>query len=199
MRCPSSPRDDRHHRAGGENARNVASAPGEGGRKPYDRFYGVPVRFGSDRNSIIFPAAWLARQVHGANASELARLERELAAAAQDSPLPVETATRRALLFCIARGDISVRAVAAALGLHVRTLNRRLAAEGTSVFVLTQEIRYQVARDLLANTTLPMTEIAATLAYTQISAFTRAFRRWSGLGPSDWRRHSARRDREVKT
>ena len=74
------------------------------------------------------------------------------------------------------------------LGLQVRTLNRRLADEGTSVFELAQEVRYQVARDLLANTALPVTEIAATLAYANTAGFTRAFTRWSGHGPSAWRR-----------
>ena len=48
--------------------------------------------------------------------------------------------------------------------------------------------RYQVARDLLANTGLSVTEIAATLVYADTAAFTRAFRRWSGRSPSAWRR-----------
>jgi AraC-like DNA-binding protein len=70
-------------------------------------------------------------------------------------------------------------------------LNRRLAQEGTSVFELMKEVRFQIARDLLANTSLPITEIAATLLYANNGAFTRAFRLWSGKRPSDWRQRSA--------
>ncbi len=165
----------------------MVNAPA-GSRAPYDRYFATRVQFGSDRNAIAFARSWLARPVHGANPAALAALERELALTAQRNPLPLPVATRRALLACIARGTISVRAVAAVLGLQVRTLNRRLADEGTSVFELAQEVRYQVARDLLANTALPVTEIAATLAYANTAGFTRAFTRWSGHGPSAWRR-----------
>lgn len=166
----------------------------EGSRLPYDRFYGVPVRFGSDRDAIAFPASWLTRPVDGADAATLAALERELAAMAGRNQLPLPTATRRILIACIARGDLTVRAVAAASGLHPRTLNRRLAEAGTSVFALMAEVRYQIARDLLANSALPLTDIAATLVYADLGSFTRAFRRWSGTSPSDWRlKHAPRR------
>lgn len=157
-------------------------------RTAYDRYYGLPVRLGSDRNGIVFAASWLTRKVHGANAERLLLFERELAAISRRHPMPPALAARRALVACIARGDVSVRAVAAALGIQPRTLNRRLAAEGTSVFALTKEVRYQVARDLLANTTLSVTEIAATLVYGDSAAFTRAFRQWAGTPPQAWRR-----------
>ncbi|MFO1157973.1 MAG: AraC family transcriptional regulator [Reyranellaceae bacterium] len=158
-----------------------------GSRVPYDKFYGVPVQFGSNRNAIVFPAPWLGRRVHGADPDSLALLERELAVIADRNRLPPATATRRALLACIARGDVSVRAVAAASGLHPRALNRRLARERTSVFELLKLVRYQISRDLLENTSLPVTEIAATLGYASTGSFTRAFRLWSGMSPRDWR------------
>lgn len=156
-------------------------------RRPYDRFFGVRVQFDSDRNGIVFPAAWLKRRVHGASVATRSLLERELAVTAQRQLLPAATMARRSLIACIARGDMSVGAVAAAMGLHPRSLNRRLAQEGTSVFELAKEVRFQIARDLLANTSLPITEIAATLLYASTGAFTRAFRLWSGQSPSDWR------------
>jgi AraC-like DNA-binding protein len=158
------------------------------GRAVYDRFFGVHVRFDSDRNGIVFSSAWLGRRVHGASAATRELLERKLAAVAQRQSLSAATMTRRSLIACFARGRLSVRAVAAAMGLHPRTLNRRLELEGTSVFELAKEVRFQIARDLLANTSLPITEIAATLLYANSSAFTRAFRLWSRYSPSDWRR-----------
>ncbi|MCA0301243.1 MAG: AraC family transcriptional regulator, partial [Proteobacteria bacterium] len=82
-----------------------------GSRRPYDRFFGTRVQFGCDRNAIVFDRSWLTRPVHGANPATLAALERELAVIAQANPLPLPVATRRALLACLARGEISVRAV----------------------------------------------------------------------------------------
>jgi AraC-like DNA-binding protein len=168
-------------------------------REPYDRFFGVRVRFDSDRNAIVFPATWLGRPVHGANAAKRALLERELAVMAQRQPLPVAAMARRSVIACIARGHLSVAAVASALGLHPRMLNRRLAQEGTSVFELMKEVRFQIARDLLANTALPITEIAATLLYANNGAFTRAFRLWSGESPRDWRLGHGATPRDAAT
>jgi AraC-like DNA-binding protein len=48
-------------------------------------------------------------------------------------------------------------------------------------------VRYEIARQLLEGTRLPLAEIAATLGYSDPSAFTRAFRRWSGHAPAAWR------------
>ena len=155
-------------------------------RNPYDRIFGVRVQFGSDRNAIVFDAAWLKRRVYGASATKRKVLERELAVIAQRHQLPAATMARRALIACIASGNLSVNAVAAVAGLHPRSLNRRLAREDTSVFELVKEVRFQIARDLLKNTTLTVTEVAATPLYDDIGALTRAFCSWSGKSPSDW-------------
>ncbi len=156
-------------------------------REPYDRFFGVPVQFGREHNVVAFPARCLRQQVHGANPAKRKLLERELAVVAQRHRLPAATMARRALLTCMARGDVSLEAVAASVGLHARTLNRRLAREGTSVFELLKEERYRIARDLLANTPLQISEVAATLRYSSVGSFTRAFQAWSHESPSDWR------------
>lgn len=156
-------------------------------RKPYDRLFGVRVQFGSDRNAVTFMATWLKRRVYGANAAKRALLERELAVIAQRHRLPTTTVARRVLIACISGGDVSVAMVAAAMGLHPRSLNRRLAEEGTSVFDLLKKVRFQIARDLLENTQLPVREIASTRLYANVGAFTRAFRLWSHKSPSDWR------------
>ncbi len=52
---------------------------------------------------------------------------------------------------------------------------------------LVDEARYEVARHLLADTSLAMTHVAAMLDYSEASAFSRAFRRWSGKTPIAWR------------
>jgi AraC-like DNA-binding protein len=52
---------------------------------------------------------------------------------------------------------------------------------------VTNEIRFEIACELLQGTDMALSQIAAVLRYSELSAFTRAFRRWSGLTPSAWR------------
>jgi AraC-like DNA-binding protein len=73
------------------------------------------------------------------------------------------------------------------LGLGVRTLNRRLEDEGQCFSQLHDESRYSLARQLLRFTRMPVGQVASSLAYANASAFTRAFRRWSGESPARWR------------
>jgi AraC-like DNA-binding protein len=52
---------------------------------------------------------------------------------------------------------------------------------------LANEIRFEIARQLLEDTEVPLGQIGAALGYSEASAFTRAFRRWSGQTPTSWR------------
>ena len=69
------------------------------------------------------------------------------------------------------------------LGLGVRTLQRRLADEGTTYRALLDEVREQLAAELLVSGGLTVTEVARRLGYVEVSSFSQAFRRWKGVGP----------------
>ncbi len=77
--------------------------------------------------------------------------------------------------------------VARLLGLAPRTLSRRLDAEGTSYGELRQQVRFARAKELLRNPQLQLAEVADRLGFSDPAAFSRAFRKWSGDTPSDWR------------
>jgi AraC-like DNA-binding protein len=155
---------------------------------PWRRFFRAPVRFGADRSALVFPAAILQRPVHGADAGTRRRLEEAIVEALDRQDLDLVTRVRRGLLTQVSRDDISIEAMARLLGLHKRTLNRRLAASGTSFARLLGEVRFQIARHLLVETELSFVDIAATLGYGDASTFSRAFRGWAGASPSAWRR-----------
>ncbi|BBY24621.1 AraC family transcriptional regulator [Mycobacterium stomatepiae] len=74
------------------------------------------------------------------------------------------------------------------LGYSGRTLQRRLAAEGTSFEALLDEVRRERAQHYLSNTALSLGEIAATLGYSQQSCLARSVRRWFGTSPREFRR-----------
>jgi AraC-like DNA-binding protein len=94
---------------------------------------------------------------------------------------------RRVLRTELLRDTCSVATVARFFSMHRRTLNRHLKAEGFGFRQVANEVRFEIACELLENTAMALTQIAAALGYSELSAFTRAFRRWSGLTPSAWR------------
>jgi AraC-like DNA-binding protein len=81
----------------------------------------------------------------------------------------------------------SAPAVASRMGLKPRTLNRLLSKEGTSFIRLLKDARYKNAEHMLRDPSAPILSIAWSLGYADASAFSRAFRRWSGMTPTEWR------------
>ena len=94
---------------------------------------------------------------------------------------------RRMLCPWLTSHRCSVDAMADLLAMTRRTFDRRLKSRGTSYRALANEIRFEVACRLLKDTEMSLSEIAAALGYSEASAFTRAFRGWSGQAPSVWR------------
>jgi AraC-like DNA-binding protein len=154
---------------------------------PYRRFFRAPVHFGATRTALLFPATWLDRRVVGANAAMRRSIEHAIADMLLRQDIELMVKTRRALFAQITQDDVAIDTVARLLGLHKRTLNRRLAEIGTSFARLLGEVRFEIARQLLSETDLPFVDIAATLGYTDASAFSRAFRSWAGMSASQWR------------
>jgi AraC-like DNA-binding protein len=69
-----------------------------------------------------------------------------------------------------------------------RTLQRRLAAHGVSFNELIDQIRFDMAKQLLEDKVISVTDISGELGYTDPASFTRAFRRWAGVSPRQHRK-----------
>jgi AraC-like DNA-binding protein len=89
-------------------------------------------------------------------------------------------------------GGPSIRVAAEVAGLSPRTLQRRLAAAGTSYSDLLAAARLRMAKQWLAGSSMSIAEIAASLGYREASNFARGFRRITGFSPTAWREMSAR-------
>jgi AraC-like DNA-binding protein len=88
----------------------------------------------------------------------------------------------------------SATSVAHLLTIHRRTLTRRLNAQGTAYRKVANAVRFEIARQLLAEPDMTIAQIAAMLKFSEPGAFTRAFRRWSGgQTPSAWRAQHCKR------
>jgi AraC-like DNA-binding protein len=82
---------------------------------------------------------------------------------------------------------LTIEEAADAVGLNVRTLQRQLRGEGKTYFVLADETRAEIARELLDESDLSLSEIAERTGYSDLSNFNRAFRRWSEVSPREFR------------
>lgn len=153
----------------------------------YRRFFQAPCRFDSERSALLFPAPVLEQRLAGADSGQLRILEAQ-ARARDDFSLVFRL--RRTLRTLLVAQAASGDEVAKLLSMHRRTLNRRLKAEGTTFQELLDEVRFEAACQLLDTARIPITEIAASLGYAEPSAFSRAFRRWSGATPVQRRRRS---------
>ena len=70
---------------------------------------------------------------------------------------------------------------------HRRTINRHLKAAGTGFRAVADGVRFEIARQLIADTDISLAQISAMLDFSEPAAFTRAFHRWSGDTPSTYR------------
>ncbi len=148
------------------------------------------LRFNQRGNLLRLPAHYLSlRPVLAdplASQQAIALCERELAlAAGQDSDIIAHV--RAALVPQDGGGYPTLAALCAPLHISSRTLKRRLQQQGTSYLLLLEEARQQDARRWLAHSPLPVRDIATRLGYDNPANFTRAFRRWTGETPSDYR------------
>ena len=152
----------------------------------------VQPRFNAEFSALRFPARWMDRVVAGSDADQLRRALQQAATVASTD---LVDQVLRALRILMLYGKNSGNDVATALSMHRRTLNRRLKAQNTTFQHVLDEVRFNVARQLLAESDIALDDIAATLGYAGVSPFMRTFRRWAGTTPARWRRASiAQRD-----
>jgi AraC-like DNA-binding protein len=149
--------------------------------------YRSPVRFDADHVNIVFRRSWLSRAIGGGDANVYVTLTRQAvrldAQAVRTLPDVVRQVTRRLLL----AGEVSIDHVAPMLSVHRRTLHRKLRAHGMEFRRLANEVRFEVAQQLLRDTAMSVTDVATALHYSSAGAFATAFRRWSANTPSNWR------------
>jgi AraC-like DNA-binding protein len=98
---------------------------------------------------------------------------------------------RQALMSRITQGDTEIQSLARALATSSRSLQRRLASSGTSYKKLLDSTRSQAATRYLQNRTLSIGEVAYLLGYSEPAAFHRAFKRWNGITPQEFRRRKS--------
>ena len=114
-------------------------------------------------------------------------MEKRLKARSWAGKPDIVTQLRREVRVGMLTGHISGVHIAARLGMSRRTLHRRLVDHGVTFQQISDETRCECARQLLAQTRLSIGRIGLVVCYRDPSVFTRAFIRWAGMTPSEWR------------
>jgi AraC-like DNA-binding protein len=165
------------------------TAPAAPRRAKYEALFRCPVEFEQRFDEVIFSRVDLRRPLvsHSPELSTLFNEHAERLLAESGSERASERA--RAAVRRLLRGEVpGVGEVARALGMSVRSLQRKLTAEGTSFAALLEGTRQEVACELLTHTASDVAEISFMLGFSSPNSFHRAFRRWKRMTPGEYRR-----------
>lgn len=156
----------------------------------YTRIFKAPVTFAAARNAIrLNPAVVehrveiLPRYVFGVLTD---RADTQLQALQADATM--RNNVRRLLLPILHTGDVSMEAIALKLGVSRQTLWRNLRSEGVTFEQVHDDLRRDMALDYLAARKVSVHETAYLVGFSDPAAFSRAFKRWTGMSPSDARK-----------
>ena len=166
-----------------ERARPQPSDPGR-----FEAFFGCPVEFEADENRMYFDKSTIHDPL--ATGDSEAAEQAETLAAMRLAALEEEDIVNRVyctLIELIPSGGVSEERTAAALGLPVHQLRRRLAEEGTRYKDILDNTRRKQALHYIGNSRFQLSEIAFLLGFSEQTNFTRAFKRWTGKTPGQYR------------
>ena len=160
--------------------------------RPYEEVLGCSPDFAADRAVLIFPAGNLRRRIAGADHEMYALLSERLKTVDRQSDLDFADQVRRVVRGLVAVRRCTLDEVAAMFAMNRRRINRKLERQGTTYHQISQEESCALAERLMLDTDMTLGEIASVLDYAEAGVFTRAFRGWRGVVPSEWRRTHAR-------
>jgi AraC-like DNA-binding protein len=157
-------------------------------KAPYERFFNSLLYFDSTQCALSFENRWLREVPPSSDILLYQHLSRE--ARRLHGPHDFEFKDELPRLFrqALLSGNFSSQQIADQLGIHERTLHRRLKAIDTSFRQELDAARGSVSKELLESTSLPVCDIANALGYSDSSGFIRAFHRWFDSSPSAWRK-----------
>jgi len=157
----------------------------------FEEFSDTPPVFDQPASSIALPVKLLSLPLHHRRHEAAFLLkERESDALRQTAPaLDLHASLRQLLHTHLRDGYPGIQRVADSAGTSVRSLQRRLEESGIAYSRLVEEVRFDLAVTLMADPAVKMKDIAQELGYRDCANFTRAFRRWAGVAPLEYRRN----------
>lgn len=161
--------------------------------REHERAFAAPVFFGQRANSIIFRPDDLDHPMVTSDPRLLMILRQCLKTVGiqPGGPQPLSEQVKDFLVQTLSEGCPTLETVAEALEVPAWTIQRRLAEQGRTYKELLEDTRRRLALTYLRQPHLQLTEIAFLLGYSELSAFSRAFHRWTGMSPRKFRASAA--------
>lgn len=161
------------------------------GAQPYETLFRSPVAFGKVCGLLVFDKADMVQVLSG-SCPELAQVNDNIVISylARLDKSDVITGVTQKIIEFLPDGDCTRNKVASALCMSPTKLQLKLSQRGTSFQQLLDDTRKELACSYLSQASRPVTEITFLLGFSDTSNFTRAFKRWTGLSPTDFRAQS---------
>ena len=155
----------------------------------HDSLFQAPIQFASGRTAMHIPNAILDLVNAKADAALVAILDGYAATLLAQAPSTdtVSGRVRAQLLEALQSGVPTAEEIAHSLHMSVRTLHRSLQQEETTFRALLNQLRQEQATKYLTNTNISIAEVGFLLGFTELSSFYRAFKRWTGVTPAEYR------------
>jgi AraC-like DNA-binding protein len=152
----------------------------------YEQYFGCPVRYQSDRSGLIFPIEVVHHPLPAVN-QELAiandRIMGDFDRSLTDNSIIARV--RRAVMDRLTSGKPSAQEVARALAVAPRTLQRKLQEEGTTFQEVSDEVRKELALQYVESGEYDLSVVTYLTGFASPSAFSRAYKAWTGRTPSE--------------
>ena len=183
------------------DARFAFPPPAPKHRAGFDQVFGGDLAFGADQSEVLRPPGVHELRVshggHGVWGSVRNQLLAELADVENDSGgliKQVEDLVKSRL----ERGELRIEDVSAALHVSVRTLQAKMAEHGESFRVLSDRVRHAMALEYILDAGMPLVDLADKLGFASQASLNRAFQRWVGMTPGQYRKLRLRSLKEIK-
>jgi AraC-like DNA-binding protein len=162
------------------------------GDEPYTTLFGAPVTFDGEGSLLVFAKADLVQPLAG-SCPELAQVNDGIANKymARLDKDDIVSRVRQAIVENLPNGECTREIVASLLSMSPTTLQSKLAKRETSFHDLLDTTRMELARSYAQQSALSVTEMAFLLGFSDTSNFARAFKRWTGVSPTDFRAAAA--------
>lgn len=155
------------------------------------------IKFNAEFNGVSFPLAWLNAEFKFERQHILKFIDSQLNGLKQAYPDNLVSMISHLVCELLPSGECSVERIAKTLNMHPRVLQLKLKELNTSYNAILKESRLQLALNYLKEQNTSMTDMALRLGYSDVSTFSRNFKEWTGLSPTQWKKAESSQDGNI--
>jgi len=147
------------------------------------------VEFNANQDALYFPAMFLTYKPDCFNEDMINQLIEQQLESQNNKPVhDDEILIESSVKMLLATGDCSIDNIALCMGVHPKKLQRQLKQRGTTYRDLLEHIRKKEAIRIMNSSSINLTDLALQLGYAELSIFSRRFKSWFGITPTEWKK-----------